>query len=56
MNIAKRQITNDDICVLQTSPRACLFAVYYHKANGLLLPSYSRAYQEVPGQPLDLTS
>ena len=36
MNIAKRQITNDDIRMLQTRPRANLFVACYHEANGLL--------------------
>ena len=36
MDVAKRQITNDDICMLQTRPRANLFVACYHKANGLL--------------------
>jgi hypothetical protein len=44
MDIAKRQITNDDICMLQTRSRANLFAACYHEANGLLLPMNGLAY------------
>ena len=47
MDIAKRQITNDDICILQIGSRANLFVACYHEAeeaNGLLLPFNGPAY------------
>jgi hypothetical protein len=55
MNFAKRQITDDDICMLQTSPRASLFAACYYEANGLLLPLYSQTYQKCLASGLILT-
>ena len=57
MYIAKRQVTNNDICMLQTRPRADLFVAYYHETSGLLHPlNSSLAYQRVLGWPLDVSS
>ena len=56
MNITKRQITNDDIDMLQARLRADLCVAYYHETSGLLHPfNNSLAYQKVLGWLLDIS-